>query len=81
MLTVCMDLISGSLLRVTSFGCSGLKCRKTSRRDLPFVIANKLDGSTTVSATMLLAYRAGISLFVTGGMSLDLHETFLMLTN
>lgn len=41
--------------------------RKTSRRDLAFVVAEKLDGATTVSATMLLAARAGIQVFVTGG--------------
>lgn len=41
--------------------------QKTSRRDLPAVIAGRLDGATTVSATMLLAARAGIPVFVTGG--------------
>lgn len=45
----------------------GLSVRKTSRRDLPTVMALGLDGATTVSATMLLAARAGISVFVTGG--------------
>ena len=44
--------------------------RKASRRDLPFVLAQRLDGATTVSATMLLAARAGISVFVTGGESI-----------
>lgn len=41
--------------------------RKVSRRDLPHVCALRMDGATTVSATMLLAVRAGISVFVTGG--------------
>lgn len=45
----------------------GLKVQKTSRRDLAYVMTRKLDGSTTVSATMLLASRAGVSVFVTGG--------------
>jgi pseudouridine-5'-phosphate glycosidase len=45
----------------------GAAVRKTSRRDLPAVIALRQDGATTVSATMLLASRAGISIFVTGG--------------
>ena len=45
----------------------GAAVRKTSRRDLPAVIALQQDGATTVSATMLLAARAGISIFVTGG--------------
>jgi pseudouridine-5'-phosphate glycosidase len=45
----------------------GTAVRKTSRRDLPAVIALRQDGATTVSATMLLAARAGIAIFVTGG--------------
>lgn len=44
-----------------------VQVQKTSRRDLPMVIARQLDGATTVSATMLLAHRAGIPIFVTGG--------------
>jgi len=40
---------------------------KTSRRDLPVVIAQKLNGSTTVSATMICAKLAGIKFFATGG--------------
>ena len=40
---------------------------KTSRRDLPFVIARRATGATTVSATMLLAAAAGVRVFVTGG--------------
>ena len=46
---------------------AGLAVRKVSRRDLPLVMALQLDGSTTVSATMLVAARAGIAVFVTGG--------------
>src|SRR5690606_7009093 len=38
---------------------------KTSRRDLPFVIAQGLDGATTVAGTMILAAAAGIRVFVT----------------
>lgn len=40
---------------------------KVSRRDLPIVVAKKMWGATTVSATMILAERAGIEFFVTGG--------------
>lgn len=40
---------------------------KTSRRDLPFVVAKKLDGATTVASTMIIAHMAGIKVFVTGG--------------
>ena len=46
---------------------AGQAVRKVSRRDLPLVMALQLDGATTVSATMLLAARAGIAVFVTGG--------------
>ena len=47
--------------------CRAGRVRKTSRRDLPYVLAKGLTGETTVSATMLLAARAGIHIFVTGG--------------
>ena len=40
---------------------------KVSRRDLPIVFAQKLWGATTVAATMILAEKAGIEVFVTGG--------------
>jgi pseudouridine-5'-phosphate glycosidase len=40
---------------------------KVSKRDLPIVIAAKQWGATTVSATILLAVKAGIEVFVTGG--------------
>jgi len=40
---------------------------KVSRRDLPFVIANRADGATTVAGTMIVAHMAGIKVFATGG--------------
>lgn len=40
---------------------------KVSRRDLAWAIANKMDGATTVSGTMMLAHMAKIKVFVTGG--------------
>lgn len=40
---------------------------KTSRRDLPFIVARKADGATTVAATMIIAALAGIKVFATGG--------------
>jgi pseudouridine-5'-phosphate glycosidase len=40
---------------------------KVSRRDLPYIIAKKLNGSTTVAGTMICAEMAGIKIFVTGG--------------
>ena len=41
--------------------------RKCSRRDLAYVLAHKMNGSTTVAGTMFLAQQAGIKVFVTGG--------------
>ena len=41
--------------------------RKVSRRDLPIVMAQKLNGATTVAATMWIAAQAGIKIFATGG--------------
>ena len=40
---------------------------KTSRRDIPFIIAKKADGATTVASTMIIAALAGIKVFATGG--------------
>jgi len=40
---------------------------KTSRRDLPFVVAGGYSGGTTVAATMIIAAMAGIRVFATGG--------------
>ncbi|WP_370222913.1 pseudouridine-5'-phosphate glycosidase [Cytobacillus sp.] len=40
---------------------------KASRRDLPYLVAKKKNGATTVAATMICAELAGIEVFVTGG--------------
>jgi len=40
---------------------------KVSIRDMPYVVANKLPGATTVAATMRIASMAGIKIFATGG--------------
>lgn len=40
---------------------------KLSRMDLPYAIARKLDGATTVAATMICANLGGIKVFATGG--------------
>ena len=42
-------------------------CIKVSRRDLPFVIAHKKNGATTVASTMIIASMANIPIFATGG--------------
>lgn len=49
------------------FGKKGLQITKTSRRDIPTIIAKKEDGATTVAATMIIASLAGIDIFATGG--------------
>ena len=41
---------------------------KLSERDLPVAAAKRIDGATTVAATALLAERAGIDVFATGGL-------------
>jgi pseudouridine-5'-phosphate glycosidase len=42
--------------------------RKVSIRDLPYVVARREHGATTVAATMRLAALAGIRVFTTGGL-------------
>ena len=49
------------------FGKKGPAITKTSRRDIPTIIAKKEDGATTVAATMIVASLAGIDIFATGG--------------
>jgi pseudouridylate synthase len=41
---------------------------KASVRDLPVAIAQRRDAATTVASTALLAHRAGIAVFATGGL-------------
>lgn len=52
---------------INHLGERGQQVIKTSRRDLPFVIARGEDGATTVAATMIIAAMAGIRVFATGG--------------
>lgn len=47
-------------------GCSP-EALKISRRDLPYALAARKIGATTVAATMICAELAGIRVFVTGG--------------
>ncbi|MEU5895453.1 MULTISPECIES: pseudouridine-5'-phosphate glycosidase [Streptomyces] len=42
--------------------------RKLGHRDLPLAVATAASGATTVSATALLAARAGVRVFATGGL-------------
>jgi pseudouridine-5'-phosphate glycosidase len=52
---------------ITRLGKEGRQVTKTSRRDLPFVLAKKISGATTVASTMIIANLAGIKIFATGG--------------
>jgi len=46
---------------------SGSEIVKASRRDLPYLLSQKIDGATTVASTMIAANLAGIRVFATGG--------------
>ena len=46
---------------------TGTKVIKASRRDIPLLVAKKLDGATTVTGTMILAAMAGVRIHATGG--------------
>ncbi|MBR2727692.1 MAG: pseudouridine-5'-phosphate glycosidase [Solobacterium sp.] len=52
---------------IEAFGKRGPAILKVSRRDLPVVMAEGMWGATTVATTMILAAKAGIEFFVTGG--------------
>jgi len=52
---------------INYLGKKGLDVIKCSRRDLPIVVAKKLDGATTVATTMIIAKMAGVQVFATGG--------------
>ena len=49
------------------FGREGRSIAKVSVRDLPFIVAQKRDGATTVASTMRIAAMAGVHVFATGG--------------
>lgn len=48
-------------------GKTGQNVPKASRRDLPFLVSQKMNGATTVASTMIIAAAAGIRIFATGG--------------
>ena len=50
------------------FAEHGQTVAKVSTRDMPFVVAGKLNGATTVASTMFIADMVGIKVFATGGM-------------
>jgi pseudouridylate synthase len=53
---------------IERFGKDGPQIMKVSLRDLPYVVAQQIDGATTVASTMRIAAMAGIRIFATGGM-------------
>lgn len=53
--------------QIEYLGKAGSAVTKVSRRDIPFMVAAKKDGATTVAATMILAAMADIKVFATGG--------------
>ncbi len=53
--------------QIRHLGQAGAAVTKVSRRDIPFIVAGKKSGATTVAATMILAEMAGIKVFATGG--------------
>ena len=54
-------------IELKKFAVDGTDTTKVSTRDLPFVVARKMDGATTVASTMRIAAMAGIHVFATGG--------------
>jgi len=52
---------------IAYLGKEGENVVKASRRDIPYLIANNIDGATTVASTMIAAEMAGIKVFATGG--------------
>ena len=52
---------------IEHLGKKGPGIIKTSRRDLPVIMARKIDGATTVATTMIIAAMAGVKVFATGG--------------
>lgn len=53
--------------QIDYLGKKGAAVAKVSRRDMPAIVAQGLDGATTVASTMIIANLAGIRLFATGG--------------
>lgn len=52
---------------IEHLGKTGRSVVKVSRRDIPFIVASKVTGATTVASTMVIAAMAGIRVFATGG--------------
>ena len=63
--TIVVGLSSKQLAYLSSLPTD--RVRKCSRRDLALAVARGEDGGTTVAGTMIIAKKAGIELFATGG--------------
>jgi pseudouridylate synthase len=50
-----------------TFAKGGSGIAKVSMRDIPFIVAKRVPGATTVASTMRIADMAGIRVFATGG--------------
>ncbi|CAF0883433.1 unnamed protein product [Didymodactylos carnosus] len=64
---------------IERLGSTDKQTFKASRRDLPYLLSQKLTAGTTVSSTMLIAHRLGIPIFATGGIGgvhRDVTDTF-----
>ena len=61
---IIVGLDKDTLLDISKNKTGFIKC---STRDIPYALMSKKNGSTTVAATMWIAHRAGIKVFVTGG--------------
>ncbi|KAI3402873.2 hypothetical protein KGF56_004334 [Candida oxycetoniae] len=62
-----IGMTQSELLQFAESSQSG-KVTKVSRRDIGYVMANKLNGGTTIASTMILSHYAGIKFFATGGL-------------
>lgn len=56
-----------SINEIRHLGQKGQAVVKASRRDIPYLISQGIDGATTVASTMIAAKMAGIKVFATGG--------------
>jgi pseudouridylate synthase len=65
----------GLSIKQLEFLATDSSIRKISRRDLPIIVAKKLNCSTTVATTMFIANLAGIQVFATGGIG-GVHRGF-----
>ncbi len=52
---------------IEMLGKAGLSVTKISRRDFPYVMSKGMHGACTVAGTMILAAKAGVKMFATGG--------------